>query len=130
MNVLFKNIPIGIKDFELAKFIESNFNAGRMGKDKLPFKVGGIEMMERQDSFSHPVKQFGIVRICPSETARKVIKQLDGFVFNKLKMSVREYFSRSLSNDPRLKNIEFPKVFIEKRINDRRVHTLIYSRQV
>jgi len=131
MNVLFKNIPIGISGYELARFIESEFNVDSVGNKKLAVTVCCIEIMERQDHFCHPVEQYGIVRISPPELAKKVIRQLDGCFFNnKLKVTVREYLERSVVNDPRNNLIDMPEVIMEKRVNDRRKHSLIYSRQI
>lgn len=129
MNVLFKNIPIGISGYELARFIESEFNVDSV-EGKLAVTVCCIEIMERQDHFCHPVEQYGIVRISPPELAKKVIRQLDGCCFNKLKLTVREYLNRSAVNDPRNNLIDMPEVIMEKRVNDRRQHSLIYSRQI
>ena len=129
MNVLFKNIPIGISGYELARFIESEFNVDSV-EGKLAVTVCCIEIMERQDHFCHPVEQYGIVRISPPELAKKVIRQLDGCCFNKLKLTVREYLNRSAVNDPRNNLIDMPEVIMEKRVNDRRKHSLIYSRQI
>jgi len=130
MNILFKNIPIGINNHDLAKFIESEFN-GRVTKGKkLAVTICCIEMMERQDHYSRPVEQFGIVRISPPDLAKKVIKQLDGCLFNKLKLTVREYLIRSTANDPRSSHLDIPDVILEKRVSDRREHSLIYTRQV
>ena len=130
MNVLFKNIPIGITGYELAKFIESKFNVNCAENKRLAVTVCCIEMLERQDHFCHPVEQYGIVRISPPDLAKKVIRQLDGCCFNKLKVTVREYLNRSVVNDPRNNLIDMPEVILEKRVKDRRKHLLIYSRQI
>jgi len=130
MNILFKNIPIGISGFELAEFIESRFNVNIINTEKLAVNICCIEILERQDGFCHPVEQYGIVRVSPPELAKKVIRQLDGCLFNALKITVREYFTRSVVNDPRFNLIDTPEIVLEKRVQDRRVHSLIYSRQI
>ena len=130
MNILFKNIPIGITGYELAEFIESEFNVDNVESNKLAVTVCCIEMLERQDHFCHPLEQYGIVRISPPDLARKVIRQLDGCSFNRLKITVREYLNRSVVNDPRNNLIDMPEVILEKRVKDRRKHSLIYSRQI
>jgi len=130
MNILFKNIPVGISGFELAEFIESQFNFNTLDTEKLAVNVCSIEILERQDCFCHPVEQYGIVRVSPPDLAKKVIRQLDGCLFNKLKVTVREYFTRSVVNDPRLNLIDTPEIFLEKRVKDRRIHSLIYCRKI
>ena len=92
MNVLFKNIPIGIAAHELAEFIETTFNINHVVSKKLGVKVCCIEMLERQDLFCHPVEQFCVVRISPPELAKSVIDCLDGCFINTFKITVREYF--------------------------------------
>lgn len=130
MNILFKNIPIGTTDHDLAEFIESEFNMASIERKKLSVTVCSIEMMERQDNFCHLVEQYGIVRISPPDLAKKVIRRLDGCFFDRLKVSVRRYYIRSVGNDPRLNLIDTPEMIMEKRIKDRRQYSLIYSRQV
>ncbi len=130
MNILFKNIPIGTTGYDLAEFIESEFNLDSIENKKLSITVCCIEMMERQDHFCHPVKQYGIVRLSPPDLAIKVIRRLDGLFFDTLKISVREYYIRSVKNDPRLNLIDAPEMDMEKRIKDRREHSLIYSRHI
>jgi len=130
MNILFKNIPIGISRQELVEFIDSTFNVESDDDLGLKVAVCSVEMLERQDSFCHPIEQYGIVRVCSPKLAKKVIRQLDGCLFNKLKITVREYFNRSAVNDPRLTLLDTPEVIMEKRVSDRRRHSLIYSRQI
>jgi len=130
MNVLLKNLPIGIRDHELAELIKSNFNASTLENSGLSLSVDGIIMLEIQDNFTRPIEQFGLVRISSSQVAKEVIKQLDSRVFNEHKITVREYYSRSASNDPRLPPHKTPKDFIEKRVQDRRKITLVHSRRV
>ena len=130
MNVLFKNIPIGIRDHELVEFIEFNFNTGNIKNKGLSLSVNGISMLELQDNFTHPIEQFGIVRISSSEVAKEVIRQLNGVILKKYKITVRKYYSRSASNDPRINNMNVPKEIIERRIKDRRGSSLVYSRRV
>ena len=130
MNILFKNIPIGITGYDLAEFIESEFNMDSIESKKLSVTVCCIEMMERQDHFCHLVEQYGIVRISPPDLAKKVIRRLDGRFFDRLPISVRKYYIRSAGNDPRLNLIDTPEMIMEKRTKDRRQHSLIYSRQI
>ncbi len=130
MNILFKNIPIGTTGSELADFVMSEFNANTDELTKLRLSVCCIEILERQDPFCHPIEQYGIVRVSPSCIAKKVIRQFDGSFFDQLKITVRQYFIRSTVNDPRLNLIDTPEVFLEKRVQDRREHSLIYSRQI
>ena len=130
MNILFKNIPIGTTGPQLANFVMSEFNEHSDEEKDLKVAICCIEMLERQDGFCHPIEQYGIVRVSPSRVAEKVIRQLDGCFFNKVKITVREYFIRSTINDPRLNLIDTPEATLEKRAQDRREHTLIYSRQI
>ena len=130
MNILFKNIPIGITGYELAEFIETEFNVDNIESKKLAVSVCCIEILERQDHFCHPLEQYGIVRISPPDLAKKVIRQLDGGSYNQLKITVREFLNRSVVNDPRNNLIDMPEVILEKRVKDRRQHSLIYSRQI
>ncbi|MCK5831869.1 MAG: hypothetical protein KAH20_16370 [Methylococcales bacterium] len=129
MNVLFKNIPIGTRNQELVEFIKFNFTLGSADSKDLSLSSNGISMMEIQDNFTHPIEQFGIVRISSSEVAKEVIRQLNGFIFNKNKITVRKYHTRSASNDPRINN-KAPKGVIDQRIKDRRETILVYSRRV
>jgi len=130
MNILFKNIPIGVSGGELARFIESEINGDILTGKKLSVHVGSIEMMERQDHYCRPIEQFGVVRVSPANLAEKVIKKMDGCCFNQFKVTVREYFYRSTANDKRLKKIASLEVLLEKRVKDRREKHLSYSRQI
>ncbi len=130
MNILFKNIPIGTTGYALADFVESEFNLHSTEEKELSVAVCCIEMLEKQDHFCHPIEQYGIVRISPPSLARKVMRQLDGCLFKKLNLTVREYCTRSTINDPRLNHIDTHEVILEKRVKDRREHSLIYSRQI
>jgi len=130
MNVLFKNIPIGITGAELAEFITNLFNTSKQERLGLMICPGSISMLERQDNFSHPVEQFGVVRISPPQLAAQVIEVLDGSFLGRFQIVVREFFDRSTSNDPRQQNGNVPEALIDKRISDRRTQTLVYSRHV
>ncbi len=130
MNVLFKNIPIGIRDYELAELIKSTFKTDSIEKKGLSLSVEGITMLEIQDNFTHPIEQFGIVRISSPEVAKEVIKQLDKCVVRQYQITTREYHTRSASNDPRINNQSPKTEFIEKRKGDRRKSTLVFSRRV
>lgn len=113
MDLLFKNIPIGITAYELAQFIQSIFND--IDGKAIHISNSSIEMLEIQDNFTHPIEQFAVVRVSSSDIAKKIIKHLDGCVIKQYQMTVREYFIRSTKNDPRLKTINSSKVFLEKR---------------
>lgn len=130
MIILFKNIPIGTSAHQLASFVEGSFNTCSSETNKLSLSVCCIEILERQDHFCHPIEQYGIIRVAPPSLAKKVIKQLDGCLFDKLTVTVREYFIRSKINDPRLNLIDTHDAHLEQRIKDRREHSLIYSRQI
>lgn len=130
MYILFKNIPIGIHDHELANFIKSNLKK-TIENTALSISVASIEILEKQDNFCHPIQQYGLVRILPDKAAIITIKAFNGCIFNQLQITVREYSTRSTSNDPRLKNLNQPtQPFREQRIKDRRNHVLIPSRLV
>ncbi len=111
MNVLFKNIPIGISAHEVIKLIESVFNADWVDSNGMHVSLSPVEMLEIQDAFTHPIEQFGLVRISPLEAAKKVIKELDGSFFKKHQITVRQYFNRSPSNDPRVENLDSSEFF-------------------
>jgi len=130
MNVLFKNIPIGIRDFELAELIKSTFKTNSIEEKGLSLSVDGISMLEIQDNFTRPIEQFGIVRISSPEVAKEVIKQFNGRVVKQCQITTREYLTRSASNDPRINNHPPQNEFIEKRKGDRRRSTLVFSRRV
>jgi len=130
MIILFKNIPIGTSAHQLASFVEGRFNAYSSETKKLSLSICCIEMLERQDHFCHPVEQYGIIRVAPQSLAKRVVRQLDGCLFDKLTITVREYFVRSKTNDPRLNLIDTHEANLEQRIKDRRAHSLIYSRQI
>ncbi len=128
MYLLFKNIPIGTKDYELADFITYHFNP--IDKEKLSISAAGIEILERQDNYSHPVEQFGLLRVVPDNMAKTIISELNNCFFNDIQITVREYFDRSISNDPRINSNVLMKSVIEQRKKERRNHTLIYSRHI
>lgn len=130
VEVLFKNIPIGMRDYELVEFIKLNFKDDNIKNRGLSLSVNGINMLEIQDNFTRPIEQFGVVRISSSEVAQEVIKQLNGYFFKKFQITVRKFYTRSASNDPRINNKKTPKGIIEKRIKDRREFSLVYSRRV
>ena len=130
MNVIFKNIPTGIKKYELAKFIESTFNKGGMNREDLYVPIGDIAIWQTQGGDVGSLEQFGVVRICPPDMAKKVVKKLHGCSFNKFQILVREFFSRSTNNDPRLRNHDSPELFKEQRMSDRRQHSLMNTRQL
>jgi len=130
MNVLFKNIPIGMTAAEFAEFITNLFNAGKNERLGLMICPGSVSMLEKQDNFSHPIEQFSVVRISPPRLATQVIEELDGCLLGKLQIAVREFFDRSTDNDPRQQNRETPEVVINKRVADRRTKTLVYSRHI
>lgn len=130
MNVLFKNIPIGTRDHELAEFIKLNFNNGNFENKGLALPSSGINMMELQDNYTRPIEQFGIVRISSAFVAKEIIKQLNGFIYKKYKITVRQFYTRSASNDPRVNTIDIPKDIVEQRKKDRRELALVYSRRV
>ncbi len=130
MNVLFKNIPVGIRDFELVAFINSTFNVDNIAEKGLSLSVDGITMLEIQDNFTRPIEQFGIVRISSPDVAKEVIKQLNGCVVNQYQITTREYHTRSASNDPRINSHNPRKNFTDKRKGDRRKSTLVFSRRV
>jgi len=71
MNILFKNIPIGITAYELAELIESIFNENGTGKIEWHISASSIELLEIQDNFTHPIERFGLVRIPSVEIAKK-----------------------------------------------------------
>lgn len=122
MNVLFKNIPLGITSFELADFIESSIHKNNSSNESLLISSNSIEMLEIQDNFTHPVEQFGIVRFPSSKIATKVIQELDGSVLNQHQLTVREYFIRSVTNERRVKTTDYSDEILEKRENDRRIN--------
>jgi len=129
MNLLFKNIPLSFNAIDLAEIIENLFTAGHIDRDYFHISAAGIEIMETQDGFCHPIEKFAVLRISPPEVAQQVIKELDGCFVEKLKITVREFYKRSVSNDPRSDN-DAPEVMMEQRKNDRRAHTLISSRHI
>lgn len=130
MNVLFKNIPIGIRADELVEFIELKFKVSDFERSDWSISPDAVEMLEKQDNFTHPIEQFGLVRISPPLVAKVLIKELDGCFCNGLQIRVREFFNRSVSNDHRLKKVDMLNDFIEQRVNDRRKHILVYSRLI
>ncbi len=130
MNVLFQNIPIGISKSELATFIETEFNMNSNLQQKLSIHDSCIEMMETQDYYCRPMQQFGIVRISSPGLSEKVIDRLNNCLFDKFKITVREYFVRSADNDRRGKLYNQSMVWLEKRVQERRQDSLMYSRQI
>mgnify|MGYP000011006677 CR=1 FL=1 len=127
MNVIFKNIPTGIKKYELAKMIESTFNVGHISRESLYIPIGDINIWQTEYGDQCSVEQFGVVRICPLAIAKKVIEKLNGCRFN---IIAREFFSRSQKNDPRLKNLDTLDTFKEQRTGDRRAGEPVKLRQL
>ncbi len=127
MKVLFKNIPIGITAAELANFIEKNFPE----KDDIHIAISSIEMLEMQDNFTRPIEQFGVVLISQAEKAKLIIKALDGSVIEQYKITVREYFIRTIDDEREVKEIVSLDDFLEKRVNKRREENnkLLVTRQ-
>jgi hypothetical protein len=130
MNVLFKSIPIESGADELAEFIESAIYKCDLEGHQLHISVTNIELLEIQDCYTHPIERFGVVRISPSDIAKKIIKELDGHDFNEHHITVREFFDRSRDNDPRSKNASSTQNILEKRVKDRREQRLKYSRLI
>ena len=130
MNVIFKNIPRGIKKHELARFIESKFNASGFMREWFCVPIGDIDIMQLQGVDGSYQEQYGLVRILPTDVAKKVIKELNGSILNKLQITATEFFSRSERNDLRHQDIETQEVFKEQRVKDRRENILINSREV
>ena len=130
MNVIFKNIPAGIKKYELAKYIESKVNARGIMREWFCVPIGDIDIVLLQGVDGSYQEQYGLIRIRSSENAKKVIKELNGSILNKLKIIAIEFFSRSERNDPRLRDNDTPEVFKEQRVKDRRGSTLVNSRDV
>ena len=122
MDVLFKNIPLGITAFELADFIESSIHKKSICNDGIHISINSIDMLEIQDNFTHPVEQFGIVRFSSSKIATKVIQLLNDHVLNQYQITVREYFIRSAENNRRVKSIDSFDDFLDKREKDRRIN--------
>lgn len=130
MNVLFKSIPIGIRANELAEFIESKVTTKDLDGYRLHIIVASIEMLQLQDNFTHPIEQFGIIRISSEDVAKKIIQKLHGLNFNDYQITVREYFNRSDKNDPRKIMRATSEKMIEKRVKERREYSLKYSRLI
>ena len=126
MDVLFKNIPLGITAIELADIIESNIHKNNICNDDIHISINSIEMLEIQDNFTHPIERFGIVRLSSSKNATKVIQVLDNHVLNQYQITVREYFIRSAENNRRVKAINFFEDFLEKREKDRRINGRLF----
>ena len=70
----FKNIPRGIKKYELAKFIESKFNASDLMREQFCVPIGDIDIMQLQGVDGSYKEQCGLVRIYPSDIAKKSLK--------------------------------------------------------
>jgi len=130
MNLIFKNIPLNFNENDLADTVESMFIARSHDKDHFHVCAGGVELLERQDGFCHPLEKYGVLRISPPELGQQVIDELDGCYFDKLKVTVREFFNRSSASDPRNEQNEVPDVIVEKRVKDRRQHVLVNSRHI
>ncbi|MCK4842498.1 MAG: hypothetical protein KAT04_11570 [Methylococcales bacterium] len=130
MNVLFKNIPIGIGSVELIKFIDLEFKNCDFERGDWSVSESAIEMLEKQDSFTRPIEQFSLVRINPPLVAKIIIQKLNGCYFNELQITVREYSNRSISNDSRHRGLDILNNFVDRRIQDRRKYILVYSRLI
>lgn len=130
MDVLFKNIPIGIRDFELTEFIEQHCHVNRSSTNRYSLSICQINMLELQDNFTHPIEQFALVKVSCVEVAKELIQQLNGLIFNQCQITVRQFYHRSEANDPRKKNAQVEKKYIDRRVKDRRQSSLVLSRRV
>lgn len=126
MKVLFKNIPIGFTAVELANFIESSFPE----KDNIHIAISSIEMLEMQDNFTHPLEQFGVVLISPPEKAKLIIKTLDGCELEQYRITVREFLTRTTTDQRLQKQVDSSDDFTDKRENKRRdKNGLLFTRK-
>lgn len=128
MIIFFKNFPPEIKKYEIAGFIDDVINDCFLGKVDTKISIKDIETFTIQEVDSDTVEVYGLVRVFPKEVARRVIKKLNGALFKQKRITAREYFNRSVHNDPRHMG-PGTKYFYEKRTFDRRRKPLMNAYQ-
>lgn len=129
MIIFLRNIPPDTKKYEIASFIDRVFNDCFLDKSKAKISIEDIEILSIQDVDSDMLEKHGLVRVFPKEVGKRVIKKLDGTVFKRKYVTVREYVNRSINNDPRNNHLGTPLAFSDRRISDRRRKPLMNSWQ-
>jgi len=129
MIIFFKNIPPETKKYEIARFIDRVINDCFLNKVDTKVSIEDIETFTIQEVDSNVVDKYGLVRVFPKEVGKRVIKKLDGTFFKKKRITVREYFNRSVLNDPRNMRPGARIDFNEQRTSDRRRIPLMNSWQ-
>lgn len=122
MIIFLRNIPINTKKYEIATFIEPVFNDCFLGRATTKISI--------QDIDSDTLEKHALVRVFPTEVAKRVLKRIDGAFFKNAPISAREYINRSSSNDPRNSAIsQSIAVLHDRRVSDRRRKPLMNSWQ-
>lgn len=130
MIIFLKNIPPETKKYEIASFIDRVINDCFLGKVDAKVSIEDIETFTIQEVDSNALDKYGLVRISPKEVGKRVIKKLDGTFFKRKRITVREYFNRSVQNDPRNMRPGTTIDFNEQRASDRRRIPLMNSWQM
>lgn len=129
MIIFLSNIPINTKKYEIATFIEPLFIDCFFGKSISQVSVQDVEFLSIQDMDSDALEMHALVRVFPKEVAHRLIKRIDGRTFKNTPIRAREYVNRSSSNDPRNSGNRESRVFLDRRISDRRRKPLLNSWQ-
>ncbi|MGJ0483890.1 MAG: hypothetical protein ACR65R_05065 [Methylomicrobium sp.] len=130
MIIFLRNIPINTKKYEIATFIEPIFNDCFLGRATAKISIQDIEILSIQDIDSDTLEKHALVRVFPTEVAKRVLKRIDGAFFKNTPVSAREYINRSSSNDPRNSIISQSIALLhDRRVSDRRRKPLMNSWQ-
>ncbi|MDD1621527.1 MAG: RNA-binding protein [Methylococcaceae bacterium] len=119
MIVLIKNLPTNTKEAELRDLVASSLKIGFF----LPFWRGKIKktgIFFIQETDGNRFTYYGIVFLSSRKAGLRVIKQLNGRRFKQRVIQVREFITRSRTNDRRLTQKRGPQDFLEKRKTERR----------
>lgn len=130
MIIFLRNIPINTKKYEIAAFIEPVFTNCFLGRATTKISIQDIEFLSIQDIDSDTLEKHALVRVFPTEVAKRVLKRIDGAFFKDKPISAREYINRSSSNDPRNSVISQSIALLhDRRVSDRRRKPLMNSWQ-
>ena len=116
MIIFIRNIPIETTKEDIVRFINSS---------SVQLSIEDIVIFSIQDAATRTFEQYGLVWVSPEKAGARVIKRLNGSLLKETSVTVREYVTRSVHNDPRKNRPDTDITFKDQRISDRRRVTLI-----
>ncbi|MDD2738214.1 MAG: RNA-binding protein [Methylomonas lenta] len=118
MNIFLRRIPANTQHDEIADFIRPVLKNGFFGK---PGRIVNIEILALRDLKQGSIEYHGLVTLESGWSDQKAINRLKNRRLNGRYVTVRPFFQRSWSNDPREHSAsQGQNEFIEKRQGDRR----------